>query len=105
MQTSFLGKAPYTCDRCGHEAAGPKSLESHEATCRVPFGSFVCPFCRTVCRACSGSRVRADRVMCEQDFGDAESLAIALKVAPAAIHDAMRRDTWSKRGGERGSLR
>lgn len=37
---------PFACDRCGHEAAGPKSLESHEATCRVPFGSFVCPFCQ-----------------------------------------------------------
>lgn len=37
---------PYACDRCGYEAAGPKSLETHEATCRVPFGSFVCPFCQ-----------------------------------------------------------
>lgn len=37
---------PFACDRCGHEAAGPKSLESHEATCRVPFRSFVCPFCQ-----------------------------------------------------------
>ncbi len=37
---------PFACDRRGHEAAGPKSLESHEATCRVPFGSFVCPFCK-----------------------------------------------------------
>ncbi len=36
---------PYTCDRCRYEAAGPKSLEVHERTCRVPFESFTCPVC------------------------------------------------------------
>ena len=69
--------------------------------CSRPEG---CPCCRAVCRGCSGSRVRADRVMCEKDFGDEESLRIARIVAPAAINDAMRRDTWSSIGG-RGSLR
>ena len=86
---------------CGCVEQGDRHCPA-ERLCSRPDG---CPCCRTVCRACSGSRVRADRVMCELDFGDEESLAIALKVAPAAIHDAMRRDTWSKRGGERGSLR
>lgn len=55
-----------------------------------------CPCCRTVCRECDGTRVRADRVMCGKDFGDAESLAIARKVAPDAINNAMSRDSWGK---------
>lgn len=61
--------------------------------------------CGSVCRECSGTRVRQDRVMCEKDFGDEESLKVAMVVAPDAVRDAMRRDTWSSKNGGRGSLR
>ncbi len=43
---------------------------------RVPGG---CRYCRSLCRACRGSGLTKDFEVLESDFGDAESMAFALR--------------------------
>ena len=92
----FVLTRPCRCIEQGKRHCPEKRL------CARPDG---CPCCRSVCRQCQGSRIRHDRPMCDLDFGDEESLAIALQVAPGDVHAAMRRDTWTHKGGGKGSLR
>lgn len=39
-----------------------------------------CPDCRRVCPSCRGSKLRKDRQLCEQDFGDKPSRKVALQI-------------------------
>lgn len=66
--------------------AGTGDVQFSEAHPELGFGTpdddgpQKCPDCWRVCRECRGSRLRPDRPLCAQDFGDPESLAIARRL-------------------------